>query len=266
MKKQPSTELQPPNGKGHQLLVNGLGMLSAGIGLARAFIPKWAGINQPLPLIRAKLRGGAGLLKRRPKDRWTWFRLGGDVVNLTMLGIAAKSKGSSRNRLAMAAAAVAGMAALNLYVSRKLSQRAANRTIHVDSSITVDRSPEDLFRAWGNFEHLPRFVNQLLRVDKAGDDIWHCSSIGPAGTPVEWDAQVTQDKTSRSIAWRSLEGAPVDHTGSVQFEPAPEGRGTLVHVILDYEPPRGRFVPSLPAFFTRHRESRTPTTEVAIHN
>jgi uncharacterized membrane protein len=274
MKKQPSTEHHTHNGKGDQLLANGLGLFSVGMGLAQVLIPsriaKWAGIQRPLPLIPAmgarELGSGAGLLSQRAVDRWAWFRLGGDVINLAMLGMAAKSKGASRNRLAIAAAAVAGVAALDLYCSRRLSKRAANRTIHVDSSITVDRSPEDLFRAWGNFEHLPRFVNQLLKVDKAGDDIWHCSSIGPAGTPVEWDAQVTQDQSNRSIAWRSLEGAPVDHSGSVQFEPAPEGHGTRVHVVLDYEPHRGRFVPTLPAFFTRHRENKTPSPEIAMHN
>ena len=41
------------------------------------------------------------------------------------------------------------------------------------------------------------------------------------------------------IAWRSIEGSSVENSGSVRFEPATGGRGTLVHVELNYRPPAG---------------------------
>jgi uncharacterized membrane protein len=41
------------------------------------------------------------------------------------------------------------------------------------------------------------------------------------------------------IAWRSLEGADVDSVGSVRFERAPGGRGTVVKVEKRYRPPAG---------------------------
>jgi uncharacterized membrane protein len=43
-----------------------------------------------------------------------------------------------------------------------------------------------------------------------------------------------------SIAWRSLEGSEIPNAGSVQFRPAPDGRGTEVKVVLDYRPPAGK--------------------------
>jgi len=43
------------------------------------------------------------------------------------------------------------------------------------------------------------------------------------------------------IAWRSLDGADMDHAGSVWFKDAPGGRGTEVRVEMQYNPPAGVF-------------------------
>ncbi len=56
---------------------------------------------------------------------------------------------------------------------------------------------------------------------------------------VEWDAEIINEKENEMIAWRSLEGADVDNAGSVHFEKAPNGRGTVVKVSLKYDPPAG---------------------------
>ena len=57
---------------------------------------------------------------------------------------------------------------------------------------------------------------------------------------VEWDAAIVDDRPGSRIAWRSCQPADLDHSGSVQFEPAPGGRGTLIRVELRYAPPGGR--------------------------
>jgi hypothetical protein len=41
------------------------------------------------------------------------------------------------------------------------------------------------------------------------------------------------------ITWRSLENSDVDNAGAVRFEPAPGGRGTIVKVNIQYNPPGG---------------------------
>jgi uncharacterized membrane protein len=61
----------------------------------------------------------------------------------------------------------------------------------------------------------------------------------PAGTSVEWEAELIDDRPNELIAWRSLEGSTVDNSGFVRFERAPGGRGTVVHVELRYCPPAG---------------------------
>jgi len=51
------------------------------------------------------------------------------------------------------------------------------------------------------------------------------------------------------IAWKSVRDADVANAGAVNFSDAPDGRGTVVRVRIDYEPPAGRLGAML-AYFT----------------
>lgn len=66
---------------------------------------------------------------------------------------------------------------------------------------------------------------------------WRVRSL--AGKTFEWDAEIINDVPDELLAWRSLEGADLDHAGSVHFQPV-SGNATLVKVILEYRPPAGR--------------------------
>jgi uncharacterized membrane protein len=110
--------------------------------------------------------------------------------------------------------------------------------IPVNKSIVVNAEPSELYEFWHDFENLPRFMRHLDSVKVAGERS-HWVAKGPAGSTVEWDAIVTEDRPNELIAWRSLEGSEVQNSGSVRFERAPGGRGTVVHVEIDYSPPGG---------------------------
>jgi uncharacterized membrane protein len=116
----------------------------------------------------------------------------------------------------------------------------AERGTKVEKSVTINRPAEELFRFWRNFENLPRFMNHLesVRVTEGGRSHWVAKA--PAGTSVEWDAEIYNEKENELIAWRTLENADVDSAGSVRFEPAAGGRGTVVRVVLKYDPPGGK--------------------------
>jgi uncharacterized membrane protein len=115
----------------------------------------------------------------------------------------------------------------------------AKRGIKVEKSITVNKSPAELYRFWRNFENLPRFMDHLESVHVTGDKRSHWVAKAPAGSSVQWDAEIYNEKENELIAWRSLEGADVDSAGSVHFQAAPGGRGTEVKVVLKYDPPGG---------------------------
>ena len=63
---------------------------------------------------------------------------------------------------------------------------------------------------------------------------------GPADLRVEWIAEIVADRVNEAIIWRSIQGADVDNSGSVQFVRAPGGRGTEVWVEIAYNAPGGR--------------------------
>ena len=47
------------------------------------------------------------------------------------------------------------------------------------------------------------------------------------------------DRPNELIAWRSLEDSDAENSGSVRFEHAPAGRGTIFRVEIRYRPPAG---------------------------
>lgn len=114
-----------------------------------------------------------------------------------------------------------------------------NRGIKVEKSVTVNRSASELYAYWRNFENLPRFMDHLESVTVQDDKRSHWVAKAPAGTTVEWDAEIINEKENELIAWRSLDGADVDNAGSVRFSEATGGRGTVVKVSLEYDPPAG---------------------------
>jgi uncharacterized membrane protein len=111
--------------------------------------------------------------------------------------------------------------------------------IHVKQAITVNRSPDEVYGAWHDFEQLPRFMTHLESVEATGQRTSRWRATAPAGGTVEWDAEIVDDRPGELIAWRSLPGADIQNSGSVRFAPAPGDRGTEVVVELEYAPPGG---------------------------
>jgi len=225
-------------------LARALGWFGIGLGLAEVAAPreiaKLVGVRGDHSiLIRLlgvrEIASGIGILtQRRPTER-VWARVGGDAIDLACLGAAFMEPRASQDRVAAATAAVLGVTLLDVLCARQLSRRA----VRVQQSILINRSPAELYQFWHDFQNLPRFMYHLDSVQTTGQGRSHWVAKAPAGTTVEWDAVITADHPNSLIAWCSLEGADVEHTGSVHFEQAPGGRGTVVTVEITYRPPGG---------------------------
>jgi uncharacterized membrane protein len=127
-----------------------------------------------------------------------------------------------------------------LAISTAKGMRAAPRRIWVEKTVTIQRSPEEVYRFWRRFENLPRFMTHLEAVQTTGNGRSHWIAKAPVGATVEWDAEITEERENALIAWRSIEGSQVANEGSVQVRRAPGGRGTEVKVTLTYDPPLGK--------------------------
>jgi uncharacterized membrane protein len=134
-------------------------------------------------------------------------------------------------------------------MSSRVASVAGGDGIKVEKTVVIDRSPEDVWSFWRDFENLPRFMEHLESVHVLDDRRSHWVARGPAGSHVEWDAEIHNEIPGQLIAWRSLPGADVDNAGSVHFAPAYGGRGTQVRVVLSYEPPVGRLGAAVATLF-----------------
>jgi uncharacterized membrane protein len=226
-----------------------LGWFSIALGLAGVIAPgrvaRWIGAgerqNARLVLRAVGLREitcGIGLLSHTRTPAWAWARVAGDLMDVALLGSALGLKASERGKTVAAVASVLALAAVDSQTARDLRRpgRDYSRGIFVTQAITVNRSPEEVYRFWHDFENLPRFMSHLKSVHVVNGRS-HWEARGPLGISVEWDAEVVEDRPGELIAWRSVAGADVPNRGSVRFRPAPGDRGTEIVVDLNYDPP-----------------------------
>ena len=230
-----------------------LGWSSLGLGVAQLAAPdrvaRLAGVddNASAPLvIRAvgarELVHAAGLLKSDRHRAWARTRVAGDTMDLAVLALALKGRDGERRRRAKAVtAAVAGITMLDVYAAIRASRvRGDTKRRPLHASITVNRPVADVYRFWRDLTNLPTFMAHLESVESTGRMRSRWTAKAPAGRTVTWEAEMTDDTPNRLIAWRSLPGATVPNIGRVRFVEAPGGRGTEVHVEMEYEIPAGR--------------------------
>lgn len=228
-------------------LAKGLGWFSIGLGLAELLAPRAianiSGVsNKHTGLIRLyglrEISSGITIFAQKKPTEGVWSRVVGDAVDLTTLGIAATNPEARLGRVAFATANVLAVTALDVICAMQLSN-GNNQGIHAKGSCIVNRSPEEVYSFWRNFQNLPRFMRHLESVVEMGDGRSRWKAKGPAGMEVEWDATIIADVPGEVITWRSLEGSDVDHAGAVRFERATGGRGTIIKVNIEYLPVGG---------------------------
>lgn len=237
--------------EGREIFAKGLGVFSIGVGLAEIFasreLAKLIGVkNRPAvfaALGAREILSGIGILAQRRPAGWLWSRVAGDIMDLSLLGVAFTERGNDQERIEAAAGAVGGVMIGDIVSALQNSRE--RREIRVEKVVAIDRAPYELYEYWRQLENLPRFMRHLESVRQTGQNRSHWRAKGPAGTSVEWEAEIVDDRPGELISWRSLPGADIDNSGSVRFERAPGGRGTFVRVKMQYNPPGGFFGASI---------------------
>lgn len=112
------------------------------------------------------------------------------------------------------------------------------KAISVEQTITVDQPVAEVFRFWGNFENLPKFMHYLNSVKMFQNGTSHWEAKAPLGLSISWDAEIADAKLNEYIAWRSLPNSTLPNQGRVEFN-ALSDEQTEVRVQLDYQPPAG---------------------------
>ena len=127
------------------------------------------------------------------------------------------------------------------------TSRLGRRKVHTDRATKIERAIEinrpsnEIYRVWRSLDNLPRIINHLDSVQVINERLshWEVKTI-PGAPKVAWDAEIINDVENERIGWRSLQGADVANTGSVEFKPTGDGKRTWLTVTLQYEPPGGQ--------------------------
>jgi uncharacterized membrane protein len=126
------------------------------------------------------------------------------------------------------------------YALMGVTEAAGEPGVVFELNTTILKPREELYRVWRDFENHPRFIPNLLSVRNLEAGRSHWVFQGPVGVVLEWDSRLTEDRPGERIEWHTLPGSKLPHTGTVRFEDAPGGRGTVVHLALRYHVPGGR--------------------------
>jgi uncharacterized membrane protein len=103
----------------------------------------------------------------------------------------------------------------------------------VEDSITVEANVDKVYQLWYDFENFPKFLKHIHSVERKGKRSSHWKIKVPLGKSVEWDAETTEVKENKKIAWKTVEG-DIQMDGEVDFEPVNEQK-TNVRLKLTYD-------------------------------
>lgn len=115
-----------------------------------------------------------------------------------------------------------------------------NGTVKVQKTVTINRSPAQIYEFWRKFDNLPSFMQNLDSVRETSPGQTHWVACGPGDLRLEWDARTQEDLPGERISWTTVDDSPIHHNGSVSFREDPAGRGTQVKVVLRYDIPGGK--------------------------
>ena len=208
-------------------IAEALGWFSLGLGVAQLLAPgalnRLAGIADDAAARRAQRIVGirevgafAAIMADRPRPALPlWSRVGGDLMDLALLGHAWEDKRDSAPRLALTIAGIAGITGLDIYAALRHTEAesrhdpktevnaAGGGPMEVKAAVTVRKSREEVEPAWRTFES--------------------------DGSLSGWHSDTTGDGNGSG-----------DGAAQLRFVKAPADQGTEVHVALSYEPTAGK--------------------------
>jgi len=188
----------------------------------------WA-LERPLALQSARLDFHS--------ERWSPpTRVLGGVAGLALLSAAVRDR---RTLLAPAAGAWGFWLLLRSLTNRPVGQLGPQRGVFEVDAVTDIQAPVDrVFRVVSAWDRFPTFMHNVRSVTRYDDGASHWALVGRGGMLLEWDSVITAHRSNELLAWRSLPGSRVEHSGLIRFEALGADR-TRVRVQMSYKPPGG---------------------------
>lgn len=176
-----------------------------------------------------------------PEDSGMMYRVGQAAMVLSGVALVALAAKRGRSWQTIGAAALAGAPVIyrgatgHWPVPQSLSQKASDAVAvaPIETALTIDKPRAELYGYWRRLENLPRFMKNLDEVTDLGGGRSHWVGESPLGFKAEWDAEIVEEREGQRLSWRSLPDSQVHTSGTVSFEDSPNGRGTIVRVVME---------------------------------
>lgn len=130
--------------------------------------------------------------------------------------------------------------------------------IGLRETLVFDRPVAELFAFCSNFENFTQVVPSLVKVVDFDDGRSRWTVRSPSGRLIEWDAVVTKYLPQQVIAWESVPGSAVRHSGLVRFRSEAPNR-TRVDLTIRYVPSNPTTADAIAALFGPRRSARLRT-------
>jgi uncharacterized membrane protein len=188
-----------------------------------------------------ELQGG---VPRRVRSGWmrtSWSPTARLLAGVSGTGLALYGVG--RRGLVGLATGVSGVGLVargvtNLEMRRLLGLGPQRPLVTVRKSLNVQAPRARVYEFWNAIERFPTFMRNVLDVRDLGGGRSRWTVAGPAGAPVEWEAVITKRVPNEELAWETVPGSIVEHSGRVLFLANASG-GTRMDVHFSYAPPAG---------------------------
>jgi uncharacterized membrane protein len=106
----------------------------------------------------------------------------------------------------------------------------------VERSLTIERSPEELFALWSDPQNFQRIIGHFAKVEMIDERRARWSAPGPLG---QWIMRLAESRPNEFMRWEPEDSsAPLQHS-TVRFVPARGKPGTVVQMRMLLNPPQG---------------------------
>jgi len=82
-------------------------------------------------------------------------------------------------------------------------EHATPQRLVIEDSVLVEAPIQEVYQQWGDLNHFPDFMRNIISVTPIGSDRYHWIASF-FGERQEWDAEITAREDQRHVAWRSL--------------------------------------------------------------
>ncbi|MFL6577202.1 MAG: SRPBCC family protein [Povalibacter sp.] len=117
-----------------------------------------------------------------------------------------------------------------------IARSASPRSPEVERSLTVEKSPEELYPLWSDPQNFQRIIGHFAKVEMIDERRARWTAPGPLG---QWIMRLVENRPNEFMRWEPEDSSAPLQESTVRFIPARGKPGTVVQMHMLLNPPHG---------------------------